>query len=157
MLGGTIPSKRLRALIKAEAARHKAEQKSWPAVTDCDRLDEAFVSLERNDILALHNAGATASEGIDEMSERYHEAGGAASGIVGYCFYHRQDMEYALDYHELSLAFRDINGDRRKGVAIGRHVRGALEAAGLQVHRSGAIKDKLSIQNFHWQRRSKKR
>jgi hypothetical protein len=40
------PCKRLRELVKAEVARQKAEPKSWPAVTDCDPLDQAFAALE---------------------------------------------------------------------------------------------------------------
>src|SRR5690348_10309272 len=88
MLGGKVPRKRLRELVKAEVARHQGEQKSWPAVTDCDRLDKAFAALRAEGILAIHNAGMTPSEGIGEMCEQYHAAGGELSGIVGYCFYH---------------------------------------------------------------------
>lgn len=80
---GAIPRKRLRELVKAEVSRQQAEQKSWPAVTDCDRLDKAFVALEAEGILALHNAGLTPSEGIDEMSERYYAAGGRGPGSAG--------------------------------------------------------------------------
>src|SRR5262245_63322817 len=99
-----IPRTRVRELVESEVTRLRTEQPSWPAVTDCDRLDQAFASLQAEEILALHNAGLTPSEGIDEMSERYYAAGGAASGIIGYCFYHRQDMEYALNDGELGLA-----------------------------------------------------
>lgn len=154
LLGGELPRKRIRELVKAEVARQKIEQASWPEVTDCDRLDQAFAALQAESILALHNAGMTPSEGIDEMSESYHEAGGAASEIVGYCFYHRQDMEDALKHGELLVAFGDINGNSRKGVAVGKQVRAALEAAGLRVAWSGSIKDKLTIQGFRWQRRT---
>jgi hypothetical protein len=154
MFSGAIPRKRLRELVKAEVARQKAEQKSWPEVTDCDRLDQAFAALEAEGILAIHNAGMTPSEGIAEMSEQYHAAGGAVSGIVGYCFYHRQDMEYALKYHKLGLAYGDIDGDDHRGVEIGRRIRSALQAAGLRVTWTGSIKDKLDITDFHWQRRT---
>jgi hypothetical protein len=156
VFSGAIPRKRLRELVKAEVVRQKAEQKSWPAVTDCDRLDRAFAALEAEGILAIHNAGFTPSEGIAEMSEQYRAAGGTASGIVGYCFYHRQDMEYALKYHKLGLAFGDIDGDDGRGVEIGKCIRHALEAAGLRVAWTGSINDKLDITDFRWQRRSKR-
>ena len=39
--GGEFPRKRVRELVRAEVAKRKAEEKSWPAVTDCDRLDHA--------------------------------------------------------------------------------------------------------------------
>jgi hypothetical protein len=124
VLGGEVPAKRIRELVKAEVVRQKAEQESWPEVTDCDRLDQAFDALRAEGILAIHNAGMTPSEGIHEMSEQYHAAGGKNSGIVGYCFYHRQDMEYALKYDKLGLAYGDIDRTqqftcrgRRNGVA----------------------------------------
>jgi hypothetical protein len=153
VLGGKVPRKRVRELVKAEVARQKAEQESWPEVTDCDRLNQAFAALRAENILAIHNAGMTPSEGIAEMSEQYHAAGGGASGIVGYCFYHRQDMAYALKYHKLGLAYGDIDGDDRRGVEVGKRIRGALEATGLRVAWTGSIKDKLEITGFHWQRR----
>lgn len=152
VLGGELPRARVRALVKAEVARQQAEQESWPAVTDCDRLDEAFAALRAVGILAIHNAGMTPSEGVDEMSEQYHAAGGEKSGILGYCFYHRQDMEYALEYRSLGLAYGAIDGDAARGVEIGQRVRSALETAGLGVAWSGAITDKLDIIPFHWQR-----
>ncbi len=155
VFSGAIPRKQLRKMVKAEMVRQLAEQKSWPTVTDCDRLDRAFTSLESDGILALHNAGLTPSEGIDEVSERYHESGGTASGIVGYCFYHGQDIENALEHGELSVAFGEINGDSRKGVEMGKRVCSALEAAGLRVAWTGSIKDVVTIQGFRWQRRNK--
>jgi hypothetical protein len=153
VLGGELTRKRVRELVKAEIGRQKSAQESWPAVTDCDRLDRAFAALRRAGILAIHNAGLTPSEGIAEMSEQYHAAGGKKSGIVGYCFYHRQDMEYALKYCELGLAYGAIDGDAKRGVEVGKRVRHALEAAGLRVKWSGSIDDKLDITGFNWQRR----
>jgi hypothetical protein len=155
VLGGELPRKRVRELVKAEVARQEAEQESWPEVTDCDRLDRAFAALRAEGILPVHNAGMTPSEGIAEMSEQYHAAGGQKSGIVGYCFYHRQDMEYALKHHKLGLAYGDIDGDDRRGVEIGKRIRSALEAAGLRVAWTGSIRDKMDITDFNWQRRGK--
>jgi hypothetical protein len=154
VLDGPILQKRLRDLIEAEKAKQKAEQKTWPKVTDCDRIDQAFDALRGEGILAIHNAGYEPSDGISEVSEQYHSAGGAESGIVGYCFYHRQDMEYALKHHKLGLAFGDIKGDDGRGVEIGKRIRSALEAAGLRVAWTGSIKDKLDITDFRWQRRT---
>lgn len=154
VFSGAIPRKRIREMVKAEVERQRAEQQSWPAVTDCDRLDQVFASLEKEGVLALHNAGLTPSEGIAEMSDRYHQAGGAASDIVGYCFYHRQDMEYVLETGMLSLAFGDIKGDNHRGVKIGERIRDSLEAAGFEVAWNGSIKDKLTIKGFRWQRRA---
>ncbi len=155
VLGGELPAKRIRELVKAEVARQKAEQGSWPEVTDCDRLDRAFVALRAQGILAVHNAGNTPSEGIAEISEQCRAAGSQKSDLVGYCFYHRQEMEYALKYHKLGLAYGDIDGDDQRGVEVGKSIRSAVEAAGLCVAWTGSVNDKLEVTDFHWQRRSK--
>lgn len=154
VLGGELSRRRIRELIRAEVARQAAEQAAWPAVTDCDRLDRAFDALRARGILAIHNAGYTASEGVAEMSERYHAAGGPESGIVGYCFYHRQDMEYALEHRTLGLAYGDIDGDTARGAEVGERVRHELEAAGLRVEWSGSVDDKIDVAGFHWRRRT---
>jgi hypothetical protein len=153
ILSGEVSRTKIRELVKAEVARQKSEQESWPKVTDCDRLDRAFAALRDTGILAIHNAGYTPSEGIDEMSEQYHEAGGEESRIVGYCFYHLQDMEYALKHRSLGLAYGAIDGDRERGVGIGKRVREELGSAGLRVEWSGSIDDKMDIVGFNWQRR----
>ncbi len=155
LFSNKIPRKRFRELVKAEGARQREEQKSWPAVTDCDRLDRAFATLEASGILALHNAGYTPSECIAEMSEQYYAAGGAQSAIVGYCFYHRQDMDHALEYHKLGLAFGDINGGDGPAVKIGNRVRSALEADGLRVAWTGSSERKIDVIDFRWLRRRK--
>jgi hypothetical protein len=153
VFSGAIPRRRLRELIKSEVARHRAEQQSWPEVTDCDRLDRGFAALRTGGILAIHNAGVTPSEGIEEMSSQYRAAGGTASGIVGYCFYDRQEMERALKYHKFYVAYGDIAGDDRRGIEVGKRIHRELEAAGLRVAWTGSIREKLELTGFHWQRR----
>lgn len=122
-------------------------------MTDCDRLDRAFTALLAAHILAIHDAGYTPSDGITEVTEHYLAAGGKTSTIVGYCFYHRQDMDHALLYDKLSLAYGDILGDSSRGVAVGQQVRVALQAADLYVEWSGSIEVKMEISPFRWQRR----
>src|SRR5262245_30139313 len=46
---------------------------TWPATTDCDRLDSAFTALNARGIIALQNAGYTQSDGYDDVRESYHE------------------------------------------------------------------------------------
>src|SRR5262249_16694921 len=54
---GEIDHRWLRVQIEEEFRKKKAVEPTWPAVTDCDRLDQAFESLERQGILTLQNAG----------------------------------------------------------------------------------------------------
>jgi len=77
----------LRGEIEKALRMKRADEQSWPAITDCDRLDAVFDALvENNNVLALQNAGYTQSNGMDDVSQFYHEAGGEQSGIEGYCF-----------------------------------------------------------------------
>ena len=46
-------------------------QKSWPQVTDCDRLDRAFAALEQQGVIALHRAGCTQSDGLEEVEDAH--------------------------------------------------------------------------------------
>ncbi|HUH84741.1 MAG TPA: hypothetical protein VLX85_09015 [Stellaceae bacterium] len=140
------------AIARAVEERRAAE-KTWPAVTDCDRLDQAFAALESAGIIALHNAGYTLSDGTSDVSEAYHERGGKSSGISGYCFYHGQDVERAVAGQGLDLAFGDIEGDAAKGVAIGRRIVAELTRQGLAVEWSGAVEKRLFIPLFDWRRR----
>jgi len=143
-----------RVIRKEVAAKRKAE-KTWPKVTDCDRLDRAFTALEKQGIIALHSAGFTQSEGLDEVEEAYHEAGGKKSKYAGHCFYTEQDQEGALeDGGGLFIGFGHLTGDDAKGVEVGQMVRAALAGEGLTVEWDGTIKTRLYIKGFRWQRRS---
>ena len=52
-------SERVRTAIDEAFARKAEEMKSWPAVTDCERLRNAFDVLDQQGIVALENAGLT--------------------------------------------------------------------------------------------------
>ncbi len=146
----------LRAVIDAAFATKRAEERSWPAETDCDRLDRAFASLAAARIIALQNAGYTQSDGWEEVVDAYRAAGGRKSHSDGYCFYHGQDLDRAVEDGELYLAFGDIasgGSDTAKGAEVGRRIKQALEAAGLTVKWDGTMKTRLLVTGMNWQRR----
>jgi hypothetical protein len=128
------------------------DEKSWPAETDVDKLDAAFAALRAGGIIALHQAGMEPSDGLTEVSEEYHAAGAEASGVVGYCFYHQQDVEHAIEGHCLLIAFGDIDGDPVRGVEIGRRVAEAIAQSGLQPSWDGSIDRCIGI-DLRWQKR----
>src|SRR5262249_26325302 len=142
-----------KAIRREFAAKRKAE-KSWPKVTDCDHLDRAFEALERQGVIALHMAGLTQTDGLEEVEDAYREAGGKNSKYAGHCFYTEQDQEGALDGNGLCVGFGHLSGDDAKGVEVGQRVRAALEREGLNVEWDGTIGRRLFIRGFRWQRRS---
>jgi hypothetical protein len=150
---GKIDQNWLRAEIQKEFRRKRVEVKAWPSMTDCDRLDQVFDSLEQQGIMALQNAGYTQSDGISDVTQFYHEAGGEQSVIVGYCFYHGQDLETVMESGKLWLTYGDILGNDDKGVEIGRRIKHVLEGAGFTVEWDGSIKTRLLVKGIKWQRR----
>jgi len=140
------------AITRAVDERREAE-KTWPPVTDCDRLDQAFVTLDGAGIIALHNAGETLADGESDVSEAYHERGGKSAGISGFCFYHGQDVARAVAGQGLYLAFGDIEGEAAKSVEVGRRIVAALAQHGLTVEWNGASETRLFIPLFDWRRR----
>jgi hypothetical protein len=141
-----------KAIRREFAAKRKAE-KTWPKVTDCDRLERAFGALEGQGVIALHMAGFTQSEGLAEVEEEYRDAGGKKSNYAGHCFYTEQDLQGALDGGDLYIGFGHLSGNDARGVEVGQLVRAALEHEGLKVKWDGTIGRRLYLKGFRWQRR----
>jgi hypothetical protein len=140
--------------IRRELAAKRKAEKTWPKVTDCDLLDRAFEALEQQGVIALHMAGFTQSDGLEEVEDIYREAGGKKSNYAGHCFYTEQDQEGALEGSGLHIGFGHLSGDNAKGVEVGKIVHAALEREGLKVEWNGTIGARLFVKGFRWQRRS---
>jgi hypothetical protein len=141
----------LRKAVAPEFDKKAAAEASWPDTTDCDRLDEAFENLNSRGIIALHNAGYTMSDGASDVSEVLHQRG--RKGIRGYCFYHGQDVERAVEGAGPMIAFGDLDDDKTRKVEIGRLVKQALQEAGFAVDWNGDPETRLSIPGINWKRR----
>jgi hypothetical protein len=115
-------------------------------------LDAAFSSLNGIGIIALGNAGYEMSDGLSDVGEALHKKGGAA--VKGYCFYHGQDVERAVDGLGLYIAFGDLNNDKVTKIEIGHIVKQMLESKGFVVDWNGQSETRLKIPQFDWKRRS---
>jgi hypothetical protein len=144
----------IEATVRRAFVEKRKAERSWPKVTDCDRLDRAFEALEKRGIIADHDAGFTQSDGIDTVDELYRDAGGKKSPFVGYCFYTSQDLEGAIAGGGLMLAYGHFTDHEKKGVEIGRLLREELERAGFTVEWDGAVRTRILLKGFRWQKRS---
>lgn len=151
ILEGDVDANKMRAVIDQEFAKKRVAEKSWPKVTDCDRLDRAFVALDADGVCAVQNAGYTMSDGFTEIAEALHARG--RKNYRGYCFYHGQDLERAIHGHGLTIAFGDLDDDEARTVAIGRVVCVALNAAGFATEWDGTAKNRIEIPRIDWKRR----
>lgn len=140
--------------VRDEFARKVSEQASWPEVTDCDRLNEAFDELNRSGVLAVQNAGQNQDDGFDHITERFREQRDALPAFEGYCFYSGDDLALAVDGDGLLLAFGDIKGVHDKATEIGARIVAVLQRHGLPVDWAGTYAQRIEIPGMIWQRRS---
>jgi hypothetical protein len=145
----------LRGTVAREFRKKRAAERGWPAVTDCDRLDRVFEALRGRRVLTRHRCGLTIQDGLGVIDLLYADEGGERSGLVGYCFYHIQDMEGAIwGDRGLFLAFGGFPPSPAGAVAVGQIVREEFERAGFAVEWDGTAGTRVRLPGFRWQRRS---
>ena len=138
--------------LAAEFAKKATAEKTWPKETDCDRLDRVFEALNAGGICALQNAGYTQSDGFSDVSEVIHEQG--RENFRGYCFYHGQDLERAVNGRVLLLAFGDLDQSDAQSIAIARAIVDALKKERFTATWDGSVKQRIDIRNMDWKRRT---
>jgi hypothetical protein len=139
------------AVIEQEFRVKEAAEAGWPKVTDCDRLRIAFNSLLKQGICALHKTGYEMSDGYSAVSEEI--AAAPREQYRGYCFYHGQDVEAAIEGHGLNIAYGDLKDETEASIRIGNLVRNVLEENTLKVVWDGSNQTRLLLPTIKWQRR----
>jgi hypothetical protein len=144
---------RLHAHAEAFLRDEKRAEDGWSRATVNDRIKGAFAQLSEGGLLTGECLGLTIQDGWGYAgtlaSERHR-------GVV---FYHHEDVIDAIQGRALLLAFGAI-GPRNatpeiegETAAIGRQIVAALEEHGVRCTWSGAIRDRIRIAPFSWQRR----
>jgi hypothetical protein len=144
----------LKQVIAELYSLHQTESKQWKKPTDFDTLAKVFDELNQEKIIALHNAGYTKQDGYDDASEIVDLLSAINIVPIGYCFYHTQDLERAVDPESknLLLAFDDINQDNENAIVIGQKIVSKLKENGFTVEWNGTIEERIEIQNILWQK-----
>ncbi|MDO7886527.1 DUF6891 domain-containing protein [Hymenobacter cheonanensis] len=141
----------LKSLIAREFATKQRAEATWPAPTDCDRLAQAFATLERLGIICLQNAGYTMSDGLDSVDEVLAKY--PSELTKGYCFYHGQDLERAVNGMGLWLAFSSLDNEADTKRVIGQQVQDTMQKVGLVVEWNGDPESRIQLPQIDWQRR----
>ncbi len=116
--------------VKLSAAQWRAAQA---------RLNVLFEALTQAGLVALQDVGTTQSDGFDDCSQVFHERGGAAAGLQGFCFYTRQDRNRAKQEGRLDLAFWGApEGADADMLRVGELIVRAADAAGLPATWNGS-------------------
>lgn len=144
-------------ILHEERAKRRKEYETWPAETDCDRLDKAFKELDASGIKPFHhitnNPSSAEVEVYDAMSKP------ANAGYRGCVWYHFQQTQAAVELGTLRLCYAPCNiapetkteEDQLFG-AIAQEIIAALAKHGLKCDWSGNSEEQIPI-TIKWQRR----
>lgn len=140
--------------IEQELERLLEESKNWKKPTDSERLIEAFDELCEQNIIALHNAGFTTSDGEYEVVEVERKLRENQVISDGYCFYHEQDLSRAITPKDSSLyiAYQKVNNsDDDVTLEVGKKVVKVLTNNGFKIEWNEDVNSKILIPNFRWE------
>ncbi len=115
------------------------------------KLDAVFHNLGQRDIVALHYAGYTQSDGFDDCNEIASIKHNHGDTIIGCCFYTAQDLGHILHDENASLYLSFGNYfETPTAEDIGQIIVEELQAAGFSVQWNHTANTKIAIQNFKW-------
>lgn len=142
----------LPALLAEVKAEHAETQKTWPATTDCDRLDAAFATLEADGIVARQNfscCGTCASSEIWGEMEAVRDSGGP---VRGYAYYHMQDTEAAVEGDGIYLGYGATEEGEGPALKVAQDIVAGLKAHGLQTQWNGSWGQRIGV-TLDWKKR----
>jgi len=116
------------------------------------RLRKVFDILNKEQIIAIDFAGYTLDDGFDEVGEVFRFMKENDIPRKGYCFYHQQDIERAMDesIRCLYLAFHSMNGDKQVAFEVGKRIVELLVENGFDVTWDESIDSRIMINDFWW-------
>lgn len=151
---GELDEAEVQSAVDAAITLHERGKSAWPIRTDCERLDAVFSALTKKGIVAIQYAGYTQSDGYEDISEAYHGRIDKDE-VVGYCFYHGQDLARAVNGDGLYLAFGPIDPkqEETEGPRVGEMIANELRNAGFDVRWNGGVDQRIFVPEIDWKRR----
>lgn len=146
-----IPGDWIHENVTREYNKHIAKSGTWERPTHPDRLLAVFDKLRRQKIVALHNAGYTQQDALYDVKEVWEDLEDVDIHPIGYCYYHGQDIERALEDNVLCIGFygKKENNDK-EAIMIGNTIIGVLKDAGFTVSWNNTASKRIEIQDFNW-------
>jgi hypothetical protein len=141
-------------LVDAEIAALKAEQETWPDVTDTDRLELIFQTLSQRGIVPRHNFTCCGTCGAAEIGYEIEKEAAKGKDVKGYVFYHEQDTESAVDGYGLYFNYGAVgeSASASDHIAIGEMLASALRENGFEVGWDNSLSRRVGLK-LHWKRR----
>ena len=128
------------------------EQSMWPKETDCDRLDKAFAVLENEGIVARQDFTCCQTCGHSEIWDEITEAT-KTKKVLGYTFYHHQDLEWIVEIGECLLAFGATSENENDALRVGEIICKTLRKEGFNVQWDGSLNTRILIKDIDWKMR----
>lgn len=140
-----------RIAIELEAA-HRKEQIEWGPSTDCDRLNEAFDSLNRQGIVARQNFSCCNNCGFTEIWDEVEKEEKTRT-VEGYVFYHFQCVEHAIESGQLHMAYGSVEEDVEVLQRVAYKIIEELRRVGLNASWGGTDGHPIKVEGIVWRRR----
>jgi len=142
----------IQRLVAESLAAHRAEEADWTASTDCDRLDQAFASLNDQGIVARQHFSCCNNCGFAEIWVEV-EAQEKRGPVEGYVFYHLQCTEAAMRTGRLLMAYGSVDDDPEQLRRVADTAVAELRRAGLNASWAGTTADPIVVDDIVWRRR----
>lgn len=144
----------LRRAIAEKYARHQQDSLTWQHPTDFEKLSAVFDALIGQKIVCLHKAGYTKQDGEGDCEAIIQTLQEQGIQALGYCYYHTQDLERAIDpdIRNLFLGFDSATRDEEKAISIAHTIVAGLAAQGFEVNWNGEVGRRIEIKNIRWQK-----
>jgi hypothetical protein len=143
-------------VVDEELAAHQKREAEWKFATDADRLTRAFVTLEKDKVIARERFSDCRKCGVADMRllrEDLLETGRRADGYV---FFTDQDAEGVSKAGELVLEYGSFREDDEATDRVGQKITRVLRAQGLTVVPETEDEEKSSylvLTGLDWQKR----
>ena len=114
------------------------------------RLENAFVGLSAEGIVAIHNCGYDISEGVSDAFELQVHLSNNKFKAQGFCFYTFEEVEDAIFEGNLKITFGDFENNESKALKIGKTVAEYLKRENFKINWDETINNQIEINPFVW-------
>ena len=147
----------IKETIKSEYEIQLTNSLNWEHPTDPEKLKKVFDQLCRERIIALHNQGYENSDIGPEISSLLadFEEFNIEPKPIGYCFYHHQNLESAIDPNSknLHIGFSSLTDNEEVCQNIGHRIKELLIKQNFNIEWTGFTTDKVIINKIMWQKK----
>ena len=114
------------------------------------KLENAFIELAGENIVAIHNCGYDIEEGVQDAFELFVHLQNNKFTPIGFCFYTFEDIEEAIYENRLKITFGDFENNEEKALEIGRIVNQYLKREGFEINWDESINNQIELVSFDW-------